>query len=438
MGALSNITVTLTFKDNTTLSLNGKDDLEKYELLKEFDTSKSNITGSLSANELTLAIINDDAKFTPTNTNSPYYGKLDDQIKIVVTDGVVIEGTFYVTEWKVPTNSDQTTAEVVAVDRLQSVLNTPVSITDLDSNIMLKDYLKKVFNKVGFADTDIIIDQTLTQMFTFTVTDGSKLSSILNDVALSGDVYINIDEMNRVIVSKKTITGATNHTITSEAPITSKTRLISVDTVKSSLNSNNALVVDWTVAQLSPVKEILPLRGMDVKVGEDFLRDLKVTGGNVYDVDHIRWATEDDVVVRLVSVSQTAITIRTINPKLVPVKCDISIFGRTCGTEAAIVERKDDTSIAKKGRQELKIASKLTQTFADADALADKLWSRLTKDVPYVNVETDDEGFFYHLGEIVNVVYPDVFLNFTGYIHSIKYMWDGGDLVETVLGVKAI
>jgi len=101
-----------------------EEDIVNMELLEEL-ADDTNPLGVITANELDITFSNDDRRFTPTNTDSPYHGKLKQDILIVPYLGLVIGddqvegvclGEFWTKEWDSPSDEEHT--YVNCLDRL--------------------------------------------------------------------------------------------------------------------------------------------------------------------------------------------------------------------------------------------------------------------------------------------------------------------------------
>jgi hypothetical protein len=438
MSLVNDFYLKLTFKNDTTVNLTATNRLVGFSMLLEMDNSGEWFKGSISANELNFGLENTDSQFMNTNSLSPYVGLLEENVKVEVFEGLVRLGTFYIKEWITPNTSAKKVASVRAVDRLQSVINSPVDLLGMNSNIMLKDYIKKIFLNLGFLESDLLIDQSLTQMLNYTVIGGTKLSNVLNDISLSGDCYFYMNKDDKLVVISKVVTGIPTRTITDTAEVGIKATLYDVTPSKSMMASANLLNLGYTNLTLSPVKQLASIRDYMSKVGISKTDPFKVENGNMYEVDHVRVESEFDVEVTDVTPTQNTFVLDINNPHTVPVSTDITLFGKTIDLINTYIERQDDLLVQKYGRKEMKLECKLIQDMESASALADKLWTRINIPVPYLVGRLHEPNFNYNLGEISEVKALTVNLSFIGYIHSLKYNWAGGEAVRIEIGIKGI
>ena len=432
MSLVSDVYLKLIFKDGQTLNVKADNYLKSYSALFEMDNSLQSIVGSISANELMFSLNNSSGIFTPSNVSSPYYGLLDDKIKVEVIKGVERKGVFYVADWNSPNTASNKSTTVRAVDRLQSVLNTPVGVLGMDSGISVKDYLVKIFLEVGFTSGDLEIDPTLEQVLDYTVTRGNNLASVLNDISISADCYIYINENDKVIARKKEFSGISKHTLSGSTNITGVT-------VGNSLKTNaNVCVVGFNSTMLSDVKEVLAIKGYKVAKGLSSINNYEVSGGNLYEVDNVKIVTSYDIEAVGVTCSQNTISLDVLNHHSEEVTCDITVYGKTVDLSSSYVERRDDELIAKNGRKEMKIDGKLITTESQAKELVDILWERINLPVPNLFVNVVSNGFEYLLGDLLEVEATSLNSYNQGYVHSVRYDWLGGDYVKANVGVRVL
>jgi hypothetical protein len=430
MSLVDDIVVKMVFDDATSIDITARNYLMGYNTLLEMDTSNEALTGSISANELNISLFNDEGLFTPSNPNSPYFNKMGYGVKLVVTNGGLKVGTFYVTKWDAPNKPSSKRVSITAVDRLQGVLNNPVSITVLERDVMVKDYLTRLLTSVGVLTEDLVIDQTLTQVLAYTIVEGKKLSEILNSISNSADCYIYTNADDKIVARSKEVTGVSMHEISGAS------NLYSFNPAKSVLQSSNTLVLNYTNPSMSDVKELISMKGKDVAVGSQEFTNLKVTDGNIYDIDSVKALATNKISVSSLACTHTSIDFSI--DVLFAEKIDISVFGRTIVLNDRTFILKDDLLIAKQGRSELSIDCRLVQDDNTASVLANKIWSRVNLDTPFILANTIDSDLIYNLGDIVNVVSQSANLTYLGYAHSIKSTWNGGDGIRVEIGIKAL
>ena len=162
---------------NEPLTVTRSDYLIDAELLEEAGAEDSNPLGAISANELSFSLYNDSGIFSPTNTNSPYYGKIKTNVPIIpymkpeldeVTDVNWIKmGKYYVSDWNATVTG--AAASITAEDKLQQVFLEPAPVIPVGLNKTQAAFFQEVFEALGYAAK---ISQSLNATILYNFTDG--------------------------------------------------------------------------------------------------------------------------------------------------------------------------------------------------------------------------------------------------------------------------
>lgn len=435
MSLVTDMVVRVHFDDETSLDITAPM-IRSFTMLSELDDSLQKLVGNISANELTLTVANRGSILSPTNEESPYYGLIKEDIKIEVINGESKLGVYYVKDWKPNNTATLQTVSIRAVDRLQSVLNSPVGLVGINSLVPLGDYIKLVFQSVGIPETDLDIDPTLSQVLDYTIASGVKLASLLNDLSLCGFCYIYVNNEGKIVVRSRDITGDPVHIIRGDG--STPGNMTSVSPAQSMLSTGNVLRLSYSTPTPSEVKELTKLKGVVVQPGDFPIENYQVNGGNLFEFDHVRVESAQGVTVEDVSFTRTDVSLLLNNPSYEEATCDLWYYGRTVDLSNTYIERVNSELVAKNGRKELTLKCPLVQNRYTAEGLIEKFWTLFNLDVPYLQTRVRSEGFIFNLGDICNVVDESRKLDFKGYIHSINYEWRMGDLVISQLGLKAI
>ena len=128
-------------------------------LLEEIGAEDSNPLGTISANELSFSLYNSDGIFSPTNTNSPYYGKIKTNVPIIpyirpeTTDNTEVNwikmGEYYVSNWNATVTG--AAASITADDKLQQVFLEPAPVIPVGLNKTQAAFFQEVFDALGYA-----------------------------------------------------------------------------------------------------------------------------------------------------------------------------------------------------------------------------------------------------------------------------------------------
>jgi hypothetical protein len=405
--------------------------LKSFTLKQELDSDISKLIAPISSNELKLTCVNFQGIFNASNTSSPLYQKLKDGTELLVYDGNVRIGTFYIIDYDAPTSSISSTCSIRAVDRLQNILNTNVEVEQIYSNMSMKAYLTQVFEKVGFISEDIVIDDDLYNLtLNYTLINGKKLGELLADCMIAADCYCYISRTNKVIVKSRSISGVAVKHFTGG-------NINSVNIPKSLLNQSNTLKVGYVTTSKSEVEKLVELSGVSVGVGTTVLEDYKTEENNIYEIDNVKISSTSGVKIEEISATQATISMSL--SSIIEETVDIVVYGKTVKKTEAFVKQQDYMRVYTEGEKGVEVKSVLLQDKDLANSLLSKLWTRLQAEIPYLTISTKTTSLEYDLCYIVDVIEPiRTKLNYLGYIHSLTYKWNGGNSVSVDLGIKGV
>ena len=175
------------------LSITRDNYLVDAELLEEASADSKDPFGSVSSNELSFSLYNENGIFSPTVTTGEYYGKIKTGVPVVaymkpVVDCEEIEydklGVFYVTDWNATITG--VTADVTANDLMYVIFNLPQVKIPVKMNGNVAQLYKDFFDALGIQvsiDTDL--DEAL--LYAYTVEDNK---GFLNTISIGSQSYI--------------------------------------------------------------------------------------------------------------------------------------------------------------------------------------------------------------------------------------------------------
>lgn len=435
--------VKIIFNDDSELDIKAKEDelnpavkadLSSFSIIMELDDQVDSVVGRVSSNELFFVLNNQSGDYSPSNTTSPLAGKIKEGVKVVVTNGLQPLGTYYVSDWFAPLSVSKRNAEIRCEDKLQRLLNNLVDTLDILSGLPLNVFIEEVFQRVGLVPADYNVDPSLTQVLDYGVVSGLKLSELLRDITKAGNCYIYVGLDDIVYVKSKDITGAVVHNFSDDVTQSSNT-ILRLNSGKSVIHSYNSLAVNYVTADVSEVINVLNISNIGVPSGVSVLSDYK-TIGNVFEIDRVKVSASDNILVTGINATQGKISLDVNNLSLTSEFCTVDVFGKVIKTSESKVVKQDTVNIARNGVKDLTIKSKLIQSESQAVALADKYWTLINLDVPYIECMSHDSTFPYLLGDICQVVSNAVDYNYKGYIHTVRYDWVGGDALRNSLKIK--
>jgi len=431
MSLVDNIIIRVNFDDITYLDISAASEgkLLSFEFSYELDDDISKLIANISANEVRFSISNNDKILSPDNVSSPYYGLIKEGMKIEIFNNSISFGTYYVTTWASNNSLYNNSVKVVATDRLQRVLNSPVNLLVMDNSIALDSYITKIFESVGIASTDLDIDSSFTDIIDFSIIKGSNLSSILNDLCVAFDMYIYVNLLNYIVITTKDIVGAADYTLSTADRITSINNGLSL------AHSANSLKVTYNNLSISNIQALLTMADYGVPNGVSQLADNKMSS-NVFSIDSVVCNSSGGVEITDFDATQGKINFTLSNSSGGVSLTDIIVYGKTINSSESYLIEQDIVNIADRGRKEINVNSFMLQDSARAESLLDILWARLNTQLPYIKLNESIVEFKYNLRDICQVNSTVLGLSFLGYVHSVTYTWVAGDSVKAQLGLK--
>jgi hypothetical protein len=145
----------------------------ELSLLEEREADQGSLpVGNISANEISIRLDNSDRRFDPGNTASPLYGLIKANRRVRAWLGVQLPdqtiewvplGVFWAVDWEVSDSSSESTARVVARDRLELLRQSTYESAQVSQNVSLYALAESVLQDAGLKSADYILDPALQQ-----------------------------------------------------------------------------------------------------------------------------------------------------------------------------------------------------------------------------------------------------------------------------------
>ena len=140
------------------------DDIVMFTLLEEFCSNERDFLGTVSANEFDLILKNSNRELSPTNVESPYYGKLLPKVKVVpyiglhngVEEEYICLGKFWSGDWISPSHTLETL--VPCYDLMYFIGQVYIPGIEAVPGVTLRALLSKAFIAAGLAKEDFVIE----------------------------------------------------------------------------------------------------------------------------------------------------------------------------------------------------------------------------------------------------------------------------------------
>jgi hypothetical protein len=405
----------------TPLSVTRDDYIATTSLLEEA-TSGDTPFDNVSSNEFTLNLYNSDNKFTPTNTSSPYYGKMKRGVMVIPyfrtseSDDWSPVGKFYVTDWVAsPTSS---TAAVTADDTLYNIFGQ-----DAQDMAVTEDTAVSAFYTTFFAFFGVVpvIDSALTEtlVMAFNELENKAFLSALSTAFLC---ICNCAHNGSVVIKKLTETQILRATITDADQV--KT----IDVKLSVASDYDSAYLKYYVPQESAEESVLSVNEVDLTTGANTL---------TYNLDKsplLRYKsvsfTNEDILVTMTSAICTSMiaTLKATVTSDVTTSLNINgIYVEKIGYE---IGEQDDNPLSVDN-----VYIQDTQSAIDYKAIMDTFAAGVT---PVLQATIKGNPNF-EIGDKIRVISTRYNIDFTGIIMRQQFDYDGGlECVVTLLNAALV
>lgn len=351
----------------------------EIHLLEESSAEADNPLGLVSSNELTVSFRNDDRAFTPSNTESPYYGKLRPNVLLKAFLGVEIYpgmyewiplGVFRTADWSAPASTVKAT--VVCYDKLYELGSKEVPMLPVQYETTVGDLFRLLFEALGLTPTDYSIDPRLKQPVRIGWIPKGKVRDALQVLATAGNCTVNTDRYGRIVVRSNFTTGEAQ-TILSEDD-----QLFAVENPQRFLKTFNTVRVNYQLPYLKPETTLLQHDALIVPNGQLTLNEAAFSEGPVAKVNQVRLIGAKNTVVESIRYGAWTITISLYNPG--PEETiRLEVLGHSVGLLSSSYTAQDFSAVTEWGVKELTIDNVLIQDPNTAKSYAGALL-QLVKD----------------------------------------------------------
>lgn len=372
------------------------------QLLEEAGADSDNPIGYVTSNELSITFNNVDNVFTPTNQESPYYGKLRPNIRVDAFISVEIEpdvyeevplGIFWTGDWNAP--SDQVEATVTCYDRLYNICNCEMPMVRVARDTTIKGMFETLFATLGLDPGDYVIDHSLNQSVKIGWFPDGQVRDALQLLAIAGNCYVKADRHGVIRVKSNFAHG------NPVAMFTDDDQIINCDNPQRYLNIYNKVKVSHYYPYIKESDSLLKITSLIIPSGGTILKNIKFSNGPVVEVEKIQMNAKN---VEIISIEYGAwsITLEFANNGSEET-IDIEVFGRTVDSTKSTYEAHDQLAVKEWGEKELSIDNHLIQSLEMAKTYADAMLN-LVKD-PFINFVFDLRGDpAIEIGDIVKIV----------------------------------
>lgn len=188
------------------------DDIVSIDILEETQTDSKSPIGRVTSNECTLVLRNNDNRFTPTNVQSPLYGKILPNVKFEVSLGVVTSagveyvpmGTFRTGDWVAPYGSIEAT--VVGNDRILQLSSRPMPSIPTMYNVTIAEMFKMIFEAVGLTESQYVVDDSLDGLVSIGWIPRGDFIDVISELATAGNCSVYVNRLDQIVVKSNNVT----------------------------------------------------------------------------------------------------------------------------------------------------------------------------------------------------------------------------------------
>lgn len=402
-------------------------------VLEEASASSDSLIGNITANELSLTLLNEDRLFTPTNAQSKYYGKMvkgvklevfctpllmsDEDIETLDDEAWDPLGVFYVSEWTAAVNS--LTASITAYDSIERVINENAPQLPIAYNVLHTDFIKQILNSIMY---DVSVDTCSDKPISFAYV-GDSTKDTLNDICAASLYNLFCNHTGDIVYSnlmKQRLL---------RAVLTDENQIISVD-AESTINATyDGVSVSYKNTQVSNVIELLNIKDVQAPVGVSQLAEATLSSQPMIALSHALVTGDDHV-----HVSGVNGTLRTAALSLTNItennkKVSVSLFGR-------VLESSESTT-GISGTDPISVSSPYIQSAEQAKGVVDKL-SRFTRGtMPCITAVIRGNAKL-QIGDKIRLSSTQYNLDYTGIIIRQEYKYTGSMTCTITLVSAAI
>lgn len=382
------------------------------DILEEASADTNSPFGAVSANEVSFSLLNPNGIFSPTNVDSPLYGKINVGTPLRVYmrpfyehDEVDWEpmGLFFITDWTAAITG--ITADVSASDTLYTIFERPQVKLPVIKNVSIAEYARLFFEALG-EQADI--DDNLTEMLVYGYTKLSN-KNFLKELSIGAQSYIFCGRDGVPVIKYARGAQEVDH------ELTDYNQVVDINSQQSAVFKYNGVNVIINTPQESDDSTLLTIK--QIKLADSSYKSIDtsfskqpvikvsaalVSGG--YDVSiKDMSATSLDVLYSLQSTVKNA-------------EATLSFTG----TYVDVVS----TSYSDVGDSLLKVDNDFVQTGEYAQKFKRLLDAYVTNAVPVLKLTIRGNALF-KLGEKLHVVSDKYGVDFSGLLVRQHYKYDG-------------
>lgn len=383
------------------------------DILEEACADDSNPFGKVSANEVSFSLFNESGIFNPTNTASPYYGRIrvGVPIKAYMRPSVAEAeinwdelGTFYVSDWSAAITG--TSAYVTASDKMYDVFSLPQPKMPVRADVSMHDMFKSFFDHISVG---AVVDERLTEMLVYAY-NTSKNAEFLNEMSVGSQSFVFCDRQGIPTVKYARAKQDIAYTLTDADQI------ISVSSKQSALLEYDGAEVVMNEPQQTKETVVLSMKDLVVKPGTTKNDLVSFTTVPVAKLLKTSLTGTGKVRVNKLVASSVDLSFSVANEGSTEVTCDLDVYG-------SCIESVSST-FAGVGNNLLKVDNRYVQKKEYAEKFYRFLRAYVTSNVPVLEL-TIRGNPKYLPGDKLRIVSEKYNIDYTGILIRQQFSYNG-------------
>lgn len=438
--------IRITLSDGTEIDINNSISNQSNSNISNFITDVSldeslnaqnnNPVGVVSSNTLKISLNSNDRSLFPDNSNSPYYGKMDNSARVYLTlidnDGTITFNTFYVSNWTTSISSS-TPYRVI------------IECTDLLS-IICKNNIENILITDNLSTSEALI--YMLDRYNASIEDKYKVHYNTNDIKFDNFNHIVLDNIDSEnigswfnILSQSTLTNLyidrddlfkTDNCLDDKASESVCTLSDKINITHASVDSGglvryNGVKTNYIVNSLNGISEIVNMNGQSLTGGSNKINDINFSQ-RVYKVTGICLNVHNSIPVDITNFTynQRRASLELYNNSGDITNVDIIISGQTFMENKLSITKLNDSS----SNEILEVTNKLLSA-DDAEIFT----SNLLKLCGLRNSSLTVTGFINPRIKLGDTVYVDLesSINTKGYYKVVGINMKINNIIKTTL-----
>lgn len=343
------------------------EDLVDFSLLEELSSNEEVPFGGVSANEFTFSIYNENKKFSPSNTVSPYYGHMGPGATVTARVGLEISpdefeyvplGTFTVDDWRAPSSGVSVT--IVAYDRLFNLSEEPIPMMRITENTTVENMFITLFRAMGLTIFEFDVSKELSHRIPYGFIMPTTFGEAIKVLSQAGMCTVVVNRYNRIIVTPS---------ITSTLPVQNwddDNEILEIENPEKFSSVYGQMSVAIHEPSLRRTNSLSNMSNLTLDKGESRLEKAEFSESPVVSVDRISLQNSRGTLIRQADYGTHQVSLLLENPTERTEKVSLSIAGVYCKFTKRELYNKVEDAINKKI---LTIDNPLVQTATHAQRI---------------------------------------------------------------------